>query len=243
MAIVALIFLFASRLAAATPSGFEAASVRLSASSTGQDAVVTMEPGRLIARNTTLKRLMFEAWQLPYAQMQGGPSWSNDREYDVEAVAQRAATTDELRLMLQALLLERFSMKVHTETRPARVYVLTVLARGGKLQGAGGTPPSWRFHGDMNEFANVLAIQLTIPLLNDAATPSRSRGAALPVLNKTGIEGKQDIALTIRPDQGGDAFTVWQRALREQLGLALESRRTPVEFLVVDKAEKVPLAN
>jgi uncharacterized protein (TIGR03435 family) len=95
----------------------------------------------------------------------------------------------------------------------------------------------------MNEFANVLAIQLTIPLLNDPATPSRERGAALPVLNKTGIEGKQDIALTIRPDQGGDAFTVWQRALREQLGLALESRRMPVEFMVIDKAKKVPVGN
>ena len=243
MANVALIFLLTLQLAA-THARFESASVRLSASSTGQDAVVTMEPGRLIARNATLKRLLFEAGQLPYAQMQGGPSWMNDREYDVEAVSPRAATTDELRLMLQALLLERFSMRVHTETRPTRVYVLTALAKGGKLRGADeGRGSSWRFHGDMNEFANVLAIQLTIPSSNDPSTPSRARGAALPVLNRTWIEGTRDIGLTLRPDQGGDTFTMWQRALREQLGLGLESRKLPVEFLVIDNAEKVPLAN
>ena len=242
MATVALIFLLASQLAA-VPSRFDAASVRPSAAPNGQDGEVTVERGRFIARNATLKRLVFEAWRLPYAQIQGGPAWVNDREYDVEAVTSRAVDPDDLRLMLRELLLERFSMKVHSETRPSRVYVLASIAKDGKLLAAGRPPASWRFHGDMNEFTNVLAIQLTIPLLNDSSTPSVARGAALPVLNQTGIQGPQDIALTIRPDQGGDAFTVWKRALREQLGLALDSRRMPVEFLVIDKAEKDPLAN
>ncbi len=205
--------------------------------------MVAFEPGRVIARNATLKRLIFEAWQVPYAQIQGAAPWLDEREYDVDAVAPDTLKVDALRSMLRALILERFGMKVHTETRSAGVYVLNVLAKDRRLRGAGDAAGTWRFRGDINEFANVLAIQLTIPLSNDPATPSRARGVALPVLNRTGIAGIQNIALEIRPDQGADSFTVWQRALREQLGLGLESRRMPVEFLVIDRAEKVPLGN
>jgi uncharacterized protein (TIGR03435 family) len=63
------------------------------------------------------------------------------------------------------------------------------------------------------------------------------------VVDKTGIEGVYDITLDLKPDPGGDPFTVWQRALQEQLGLKLESQKAPVEMLVIDHAERVPTEN
>ena len=61
--------------------------------------------------------------------------------------------------------------------------------------------------------------------------------------NRTGIEGVREMAIALTPEQGGDGFTTWQGAPREELGLEPESRRMPGEFLLVDKAGRVPPAN
>lgn len=208
----------------------------------GHDGDVTIEPGKFVARNTTMKRLLFEAWQLPYAQILGGPAWLNSDEYDIEAKASGPAGAADVRLMLRALLAERFKLNARTEKRESRVYVLTVAKGGPRFPGVK-EDPTWGFHGDMHEFASRLAISLTIPLLEDPTTPSRARGTPIPVIDKTGIEGTHEVALHIRPDQGADPFTVWQRALQEQLGLKLESQKAPVDFLIVEHVERLPSEN
>ena len=63
------------------------------------------------------------------------------------------------------------------------------------------------------------------------------------MLDKTGLRGSYDFRLNWTPDFGGppapdsnsvDIFT----ALQEQLGLKLEPHRAPIEFIVIDHAEK-----
>ena len=145
--------------------------------------------------------------------------------------------------MLRALLIERFQAEdVRTEKKESRVYILTVARGGPKFPGVQ-EDRTWGFRGDLNEFANRLAISLTIPLLEDPNTPSMSRGSPIPVINKTGIDGIHEIGLHIRPDQGADPFTIWQRALREQLGLQLESQKALVDFLAIEHAERLPSEN
>jgi len=63
------------------------------------------------------------------------------------------------------------------------------------------------------------------------------------VLDRTGLAGVFDFIVEIKPELGTDSLTLWQRALREQLGLSIRARRGPVEVLVVDDAAKVPNAN
>ncbi len=231
--------------AAADAPSFEVASVKASKVVAGRDGNITTDPGRFVARNATLKRLIFEAWQVPYSQITGGPAWLNTDEYDIEAKADSPASLSQLRLMLRALLIARFKLEIRTEQRESRVYALVITKNGPKLpQTANGNETaSWKFHGDMSEFSNVLAIQLTIPLLDDPGTPSRARGAPIPVVNRTGIEGVYDIGLRLRPDQGTDPFTIWQRALEDQLGLRLESQKAMIDVLVIAHAERVPTGN
>jgi uncharacterized protein (TIGR03435 family) len=62
-------------------------------------------------------------------------------------------------------------------------------------------------------------------------------------LDKTGLPGIYDFGVDIRPEPGSDMFTLWQRVLKDQMGLRLESRRGDVDVLVVDGAERVPTAN
>lgn len=225
---------------------FEVASVRHNPVTTGGDGEVTIEPTRFAARNITLKRLLFEAWQIPYSQI-SGPSWIGADEYDVEARVSAATTPEQLRSMLRPLLTERFHLEVHTGEREQRVYLLTVDKGGAHLTApaARGGQSVEHFHGELSEFANVLAIKLTIPVPNAATpgVPSRASGPAIPVLNRTGIEGVQDLAIDLQLDQSSDAFTLWQRALREQLGLRLESQRASAPFLTVVKATRLPSLN
>ncbi|HWF08133.1 MAG TPA: TIGR03435 family protein [Bryobacteraceae bacterium] len=233
---------------AAAAARFEVASVKHNLLTTGGDGEVTIEPTRFAARNTTLKRLLFEAWQTPYAQISArhsGMAWIGADEYDVEARASVATPPAQLRLMLRNLLTERFQLEVRTGEREQRVYVLTVDKGGAHLTTARSGRSIERFHGDLSEFANVLAVKLTIPVPNAGTpgVPSRASGPAIPVLNKTGIDGVHDLAVDLQLDQSGDTFTLWQRALREQLGLRLESQRAPAPFLTVVHAERIPAQN
>jgi len=80
-------------------------------------------------------------------------------------------------------------------------------------------------------------------VIDDPSTPSHATGDPIPVINKTGIAGIYDIGVDIKPDAGADTFTIWQRALRDQLGLKLESQKGAVAYLVVGHADRVPSGN
>jgi uncharacterized protein (TIGR03435 family) len=224
---------------------FDVASVRVSRTVIGHEGVITTGPQRFAGRNATLKRLIYEAWQAPYDRITGGPAWVSSDEYDVEAKASAPVTLQELRLMLRALLAERFKLQVHTEKREGRVYALLSAQNGPKLRGPfeQDAPGLWKFHGDLSQFADVLALKLTMPMQEDPTVPVVARGSPVPVINKTGIEGIVDFAVKIRPDGETDTFTFWQRTLKDQLGLRLESQKDAVEFFVIDHAERAPSAN
>lgn len=87
----------------------------------------------------------------------------------------------------------------------------------------------------MRQFADFLAVQFSIPILDDPTQPSRA-GARRPVLDRTELPGVYDLTVGVKPELGMDSFTLWQRAPRKQMGLRIESRRGPVEIVVVDDA-------
>jgi uncharacterized protein (TIGR03435 family) len=204
-----------------------------------------MDPGRLTARRASLKGLICEAYHLQYYQVSGGPAWIGDEEWDIDAKAERSSSPDELRLMLRALLADRFKLAVHTTTKEMKVYALVLEKEGRKpketKEDSVAEPPQKpgvrHFHGSLNELAGVLSIQLTMAMPTDPTVPSRATGAPTPVLNQTNLDGVYDIDFDLA-DAGADTFAAWQRALHDQLGLKLEARRAPVEILVVDHAER-----
>jgi uncharacterized protein (TIGR03435 family) len=247
----AVLLLLASRVAAQPQ--FEVAQVKPSEPAPGRAwERITTNPGRLTASGVTLKQLIFEAYDMPYYRIFGGPSWLESEFYDVAAKAESPVDRDQLRLMLRGLLADRFRLTVHRETKELRAYVLTVAKNGPKLHAAQEAASSSdqkptalveHFHCDLTEFADLLSLRLNMPMTEnqDPTVPVRSTGVPPPVLNKTGIEGVFDISVEIKLDGGADAFIAWQRALQDQLGLKLESQKGPVEVLVIDHAEKIPL--
>lgn len=231
----------------ANAPAFAVATVRASQHPAGADANNRFALGvaGVSGRNVTFRRLVAEAYSLQIQQVVA-PGWADQNEYDLEAQAGAPAGQEQLRLMLRALLLGRFQLAAHEEEQERRVFELTTDKDGPKIRPITPFPetrPGRHFQGDMRAFANFLAVQLTIPVLDDPAQPGRATGPPALVFDKTGLSGIYDLPVNVKPETGSDMFVLWQRVLRDQMGLRLVSRKGRVRVLVVDSAEKLPAEN
>lgn len=218
-----------------TPSAFEVASVKPNAEGRGREQVQS-SPTNLIMRKASLRFFIHWAYELRLDQI-SGPGWLNTERYDVAAKTDSPSTEQQLRLMLQTLLAERFKLVFHRETKILPVYELVAGKGSSKLREAKGdekselsvTRASYALHhASMSELAERL-VEL---------------GAVdHPVADRTGIQGSFDFSLSFpegwRPGPTSDrsGISIFS-ILEEQLGLKLELRKSPVETLVVDQAER-----
>ncbi len=93
--------------------------------------------GRFRASNISLLDYVRFAYKLTDGQIQilqaNAPKWIETARFDIVAKSENPdPTKDQMRLMMQSLLTERFKLVVHTETRELPVLAL-VLAKPGKL--------------------------------------------------------------------------------------------------------------
>lgn len=164
----------------------------------------------------------------------GGPSWIDSDRFHIEAKAEQATNDDAvLDAMMQALLEERFHLAVHRETRNLQALVLDVTKNGPRLEKAsGGDAVTDGSHGRLRLENTTM----------DGLAERLARVTGLPVVNRTGIEGEFNMKLAWTPEgenpnAPGSPPSLFT-AIQEQLGLRLESKRTPVQVLVIDHAEK-----
>ncbi|HLK65858.1 MAG TPA: TIGR03435 family protein [Bryobacteraceae bacterium] len=234
--------LWSSLLLAQNGPTFAVASVKANPHLLGRDAITQLafKEAGVSGKNLTLKRLITEAYDVQPFQVTGGPKWLDNDEYDIDARADGPASKEQLRLMLRALLKERFGLAMHNETKELGLYELTVDKGGLKIQPPGA---GRRFHGEMRQFANLLSVQLSIIVSDDPTKPGMASGAPVPVVDKTGLSGTYDFSIEMRPEPGSDMFVLWQRVLQDQLGLKLERRKGPVTVYLVDTASRIPTEN
>jgi uncharacterized protein (TIGR03435 family) len=235
--------------ASTTAPAFDVSSVKPSQHLVGPDYnnQLSYSPTGIIARNVTLKRLVAEAYQLQLNQVLG-PSWLDKNEYDIDARSAGLGTREQHALMLRSLVAERFKLTQHSEMREMRVYELVIGKSGPKIHPiSDGENPTvgtgFHFHGDFRRFADLLAVQLSIPAPENPAQPARASASPISVLDKTGLPGIFDFNVDIHHELGTDMFTSWQRVLEDQLGLRIESRKENVTILVVDEAARIPTEN
>src|SRR5262249_16177787 len=74
----------------------------------------------------------------------------------------------------------------------------------------------------------------------DPSRPSIAAGPPAPVVDFTGLHGIYELNLDLKSEVALDMFTSWQRFLQEHCGLKLESRKSQLPVLVVEKAERIP---
>jgi uncharacterized protein (TIGR03435 family) len=222
----------------ASAQEFEVATVRIDNSMNGYSGWEWRD-GTFNGTNLALDNYIRIAWGVNDFQVRG-PGWIDSVRYDIQAKA--PIGTNALRPMLQALLTDRFRLKLHREKRLLPVYELTLSKGGSKLkesaEQSGGPTNNGRGHltvprASMTRFGEVLA-----------------RQTDRPIVDATGLAGLYDFTLDWTPDEAvadgpnvAGAPPSLFTAIEEQLGLKLRPVRREVEILIIDSAERVPSAN
>jgi len=236
---------------------FEVASLKPSQPG-GRGGGIRPAPGgeRYLATNVPLGLLITVAYRIKADQVAGGPGWIDTDLYDMNAKAPRPSSVEELHIMLQNLLADRFKLQFHREPKEMPVYALTLDTNGPKMQ-----PHEAASAGDpWIEETTEKPLHLNwgarfVPM--DYFAWRLSQILDRPVLDRTRLKGGYDfdLAFTREPppalaregvrlngelvDTSGP--TVFE-AVRRQLGLKLERQKGPVDILVIDRVKK-PAAN
>jgi uncharacterized protein (TIGR03435 family) len=267
---------FASRQIGTDPirPAFEMTSVRSSSSGADGRGVVRLNPGAFSATNRTLRELIKYAYQrhpLDRREVSGGPDWIDVDRFDIEASASVQHSRDPDRslrqtlLMLQSLLWERFSLKIHEANHDGPIYALMVAtdngALGPKLQKTdvdcsailkgqhAAVPTGARPPCSLNTSTGRLSLTTAeMPTVASLLSQYVDR----PVIDRTGLTGRFDLELEASeikaqpdyrpesrnvalPDAASPSIFV---AIREQLGLTLLPQTGRISVLVVDHAER-----
>jgi uncharacterized protein (TIGR03435 family) len=232
---------------------FEVASIRLNAHSqfgSGYGAM-RFNPAGIDCEGVYLIQVIAEAYQVPFSRISGADSRSRDalqrEQYDIAAKAGHAVSKDQLRLMLQRMLADRFKATLRHESKTESVYKLTVARNGTalkRLEAEGEASPYMNPVADSTTFHNYTMARFASVLSNYLGRP---------VLDLTDLEGVfEDFTLTldgvIPPNKLTGQSVSWASSsifsdIQRQLGLKLEADKAPVDYLVLDHAPEKPDAN
>jgi uncharacterized protein (TIGR03435 family) len=203
------------------------------------------------AQNAPFKLMIALMYKVPMRQIIGGPDWIDTDRFDVEARADQPYSVDDLHVMFQNLLADRFNLKFHKEIKEGPVYALSVDKSGLKMKADGtgqalGIPivpaTGGGFSGTRVPI-QYLCWWLGQQLQNDGR----------PVIDETGLDQSYDFTLSfapqLPPNVSRDSLppeiqnlpSIFD-ALKQQLGLKLEAKKGPVEYFVIDHVDK-PSAN
>jgi uncharacterized protein (TIGR03435 family) len=256
---------------------FEVASIKPDRSGRSGGVDVT-PPGIFNADAITARELVAYAFALRAFQVSGGPGWTGSDRYDVEAKAGDSQIEalrrlppeqmgKQMDLMIQALLADRFKLKVTHTTRDLPAFALVVAKNGPKLREAkaGDTYPNGIKGPDGRPVGHAGAAQGGPGRLTAQGIPIAALASVLKlqlgreVWDQTGLKGKYYITLQWTPDQrpaamfqgpdGGrpgaesapppeSSAPSLFTAIQEQLGLKLESTKGPVDVIVIDHIER-----
>jgi uncharacterized protein (TIGR03435 family) len=205
------------------------------------------------------------------------PKWVDTDWFEINAKAAGNPTKDQMRLMMQSLLAERFHLVVHYEMQEMPVYVLTLIKPGKwgpkLIRHADGPPCDESVPRDpatgladpgADVFPRRCESQTSVPGKNGRIVQGTrnttmavlagflARTGGRPVVDRSGITDMIDYRLEWTPESNVCTQSICQgvevqpdpnpvtfvEAVREQLGLKLESTKGPVQTLVIDHIER-----
>jgi uncharacterized protein (TIGR03435 family) len=237
--------LIAIGMVSACGQSFEVASVKVAPVLSGDLYNInlgTVRHDTVTLTNASLADCIRFAYGLTSDAQLYGPDWIKSKElrYDIVAKTPPDTPREQLLQMMQVLLTERFKLALHREEKDLAYYALVVAKGGSKMHEATDAPVSV-----------PTGIQGQLRIIGSRTMSSvatlLSRYMRAFVVDQTGLKGLFEVKLVWTPDdrpvpddeRGPSVFT----AVQEQLGLKLESRKGPMEVLVVDHAEKTPTEN
>jgi uncharacterized protein (TIGR03435 family) len=274
--VIAVVVSMASDLAARSAADrFEVASVKPNRSAALNIGFDVPGSRRFTVTNAPLRDIIRFAYDVDDTRLVGGPDWIRSERFDIVATAERdiPAWTPQgppavLLSMVRALLVDRFHLETHRDTRELPVYALVIARSDRKLgprasvstvdcaaAGATRTAPQSASPGE----APVCAMRIGPGQMLLGGTPmSRFAGVLAPfarrlVIDRTGLTGTYNLQLSWTPqgrlqgpapDDGPPLPPTDPNgaslfaSIQEQLGLKLEPTGAPVEVVVIDRVEQ-----
>ncbi|HWD00292.1 MAG TPA: TIGR03435 family protein [Candidatus Sulfopaludibacter sp.] len=259
------IFLWTGLLLAQTPA-FEVASIKLSTPRSergSKGGPRSSDPGRYSFHAANLDDLIAIAFNVDYRQISSKVKLDQDA-FDFDAKLPPDTNREQLRLMLQNFLAERFHLKHHMETRDFAGYELVVAKSGPRLLAGGSSPEHLENFPDLSATRPGMT---SVHTLSNGSLLVRMRGRLQtmksladslqppddgPVVDKTGLDGKYDFSLeyaTERPNASADTASPPSvipdlfAAIQQQLGLQLIRKKLAFDVVVVDSVDKLPTEN
>ena len=243
---------------------YEVASIKENKSGSDKQGIF-LPPSGLKATNVALRVLIRVAYGVQDNQISEEPKWVNSENYDVEAKMD-SSVADALRKlsegqrklerqrMLQALLADRFKLTLHRESKELPVYALVLGKRRLKLQ-------KTNYESYPNGEPDYVAILRRGSITAQALSMERLAGAlshllGRKVVDKTGLKGTYHFTIQWTPDESEPFKEITENgvpgiapepdssapsvftAVQEQLGLKLDSRKAPMDVLVIDHVER-----
>lgn len=202
-------------------------------------------------KHATMLELIQAAYGVDADKIFGGPSWLEYDKFEVSAKTKAGTRPEALRLMLQALLEDRFKLVVKPDIKPVPAYLLTVGKEKANLRASGGANGNGctsqpTFPGDGSPLNNIQCRNVTTAAFAAGLRRlSPAIFANLAVVDQTGIEGSYDVdiqypmiaAPNAKPGTGGLFDAV------EKLGLKLERGTAPQPVLSVLSVNETPTPN
>jgi len=241
----------------ATDPSFEVATIKLTPPDQ-PGKLFTVTPGgcQVLTKGTTMNDLIGFAYSMQPKQLINAPDWFDKDKFDItgQPDAEGIPNPDQMKTMMRKLLVDRFQLTFHKDTRVLSVYEIVVGKDGQKLTPTAvqGNLPSLFFRG-----INPADLVVRNATMVEFAGLMQSAVLDKPVVDHTGITGKFDFELKWTPDQGqfetfggikapatenADAPPDLFTAIQQQIGLKINSTKAPTDVMVIDKVEK-PSAN
>jgi uncharacterized protein (TIGR03435 family) len=239
------------QMAADADPSFEVATIKPNNSGGASMQQLTVNGRDFETRNSSLGDLIVFGFGIQAKQIVDPPDWLDKDRFDIHAVpdAEGAPNVEQLRVMIQKLLKERFKLTYHHDKREMSAFVLTVGKSGSKL-----TPT--QLSGSLPGFGVRPGKTGATMVINNGTMgnfTSFLQGLVLdrPVVDQTALTGRYDFTITFTPDDSqfnGRPFPKVAddvepapglfEAIQQQIGLKLTPEKTQVDVIAIDHVEK-----
>jgi len=236
--IVATLVVLLSMGARAQTPAFQ--SVSIQPATTGQIGIEFLRGG-FVARTSTLIELIEEAYGVRDEQIFGGPDWVRTDRFTIRATTRADATADDMRLMLQKLLEDRFQLQLERGTPISTTYRLVVADVISRLKPVARRNARVSITMDRDEYGGYMW-QARNATMGDLAAALMKHLRA-PVEDDTRLTGTFDLRFSFTQDVKSEAAdprfgrTIFT-ALQDQLGLKLVAEKGPVSAYVIRRVAK-----
>lgn len=227
---------------------FEVASIKPTPPNTKSTGVRPAPGGkRYVGSGIPLRSYLYVAYQVRPEQIAGGPNWVDSELYDLNAEADQVTSIENLHIMLQNLLTDRFKLQFHFEKKVMQAYLLTVDKNGPRNLTAHPSPSAGEVVLDQSVGPGLNKWHAHCAPMN-FFTWRLSQTVPDPIINQTALEGCFDFDLNFVREQfpsspgvpplGSVVGPSIYDALKNQLGLKLDSNKALVEVMVIDHAAR-----